>query len=106
MLQIVTNKLHTDGAAAEPRVAGDTIVVRFGQHGGVASMVRGRLVATGGAAAATMVIWQARRTARPEPAPGSRELAPGEDGRDLFERAVALGRDDPVAAAAAYQLVI
>lgn len=50
-----------------------------------------------------MVIWQARRNARPEPGPGAGDVT---SGRVLFDRAVALGRDDPAATAAAYQLVI
>jgi tetratricopeptide (TPR) repeat protein len=90
-------------------------------------MVRGRLVAAMGVAAATMVIWRARRSVRPgeEPAaPGpapSGTVTPGtvpsgtvpsgtelaDDGREEFDRAVALARDGAAAeAVAVYQAII
>jgi len=64
-------------------------------------MVRGRLVAAVGAAAATMVIWQARRSNRP-----GREPEPSDAGRAMFDHAVALGRDGAPGVVAAYQAII
>jgi tetratricopeptide (TPR) repeat protein len=93
----------------------------------MAGMVRGRLVAAAGAAAAAMVIWRARRTVRPggelaaprTAPPGTLPhdtaaagtvppgTAPADDGREEFDRAVALARDAaPTEAVAAYQAII
>lgn len=91
-------------------------------------MVSGRLLAAVGAAATTMMIWQARRGVRPgrEPAPPDRVpsgavpagaappadaalagAVPADSGRDMFGRAVALARDGAAAdAIAAYQAII